>query len=623
MSATTIRLYKEVRMMAEPWALLLFFALLQLLRPLTASSLPGAEAFGVVLSMIGRIGFPLAVAMVAGVSLGNELQYGTLSLLLGQPESRTRIWLEKMAVLVAAMLSAGALYLYCGWRADFIEPILVVLLAMAMIAVVCSSVFWSLHARSTIGSGALNLAAQFTMAFVFLSFVTDFEGLSPSDAAVRNTLIAAAVVEAIYSVVTLWLGKRRFERFQVSGTAGENVLTSDDRWMPSALSRALRSRPTGALGNLIRKEFRLQAGAWIMSAPLAASWIFGLLLNTERGASLSAKYQYIELASGILVGGFTMLIAVLAGCIPMGEEANLKTHTMMMTQPVSARRQWLVKFSVAIFTSLMCAVVIPYVAAETAAAVFGLRPPLRGETWILVGALPLACTVAFACASALRHTVGAALAMFPAMFVSGFAFLVGENGGVFVRDRILHVRTLLVDSVIATYHLNPSSAGELPSVLFWFASLGGVAILLGWRMFRGHTGSPLRSIGSFMLWMAAAALMVSMTTAVAGADILGMSTRWRDSAWQPLREANQSVSALGVRLKAADAQHPLQLAPEELKLTSPLTKRWLQGSTVTIVNNNGLLEALVQFPSGLTCRTGAGVAGRAWFYNPVCWQGTR
>jgi len=62
---------------------------------------------------ISSVCFFMGIPLLATLSLGNEFQHRTLSLLLSQPVDRMKIWGEKFIVTMIAVVSAALVY-YLG-----------------------------------------------------------------------------------------------------------------------------------------------------------------------------------------------------------------------------------------------------------------------------------------------------------------------------------------------------------------------------------------------------------------------------------------------------------------------------------------------------------------------------
>lgn len=93
MNAKTTRILREARPLFWPW-----------LAAVAEGGLPLVYSLAWT-PLIYLIGF-FAVPLLATLSLGEEFQYRTLSLLLSQPVDRMDIWGEKLSVTLVAVVSA-------------------------------------------------------------------------------------------------------------------------------------------------------------------------------------------------------------------------------------------------------------------------------------------------------------------------------------------------------------------------------------------------------------------------------------------------------------------------------------------------------------------------------------
>ena len=136
------RVLKEARALFWPWCAITFAGLLPLL--------PLPSGIGDVSLLIATAGFWIGIPLMATLSLGNEFQHRTLSLMLSQPVDRGRIWGEKSTVTICAVLSTLLVYapVFHGALQQEFEFWLIP--ASWIVITVCSAMFWTLVARSTI-----------------------------------------------------------------------------------------------------------------------------------------------------------------------------------------------------------------------------------------------------------------------------------------------------------------------------------------------------------------------------------------------------------------------------------------------------------------------------------------
>jgi polyhydroxybutyrate depolymerase len=168
---------------------------------------------------------------------------------------------------------------------------------------------------------------------------------------------------------------------------------------------------------------------------------------------------------------FAPLVAILAGSLSIWEEKTSGTQSWHMTLPVSARRQWLIKLTMALFTGLACAVLLPVFVMVVLGFIFGTSfmfveqamgglmiaggsiglagGPLFGFLFLFVNqTVPgllltalLLTVAAFWCACAVRGTVRAVLWYVPAI---GAGLLAGRCGG--------WIAPKLLELVVSKFH---------------------------------------------------------------------------------------------------------------------------------------------------------------------------
>src|SRR5258706_1689310 len=104
MTVPSTVLLKETRPLLGPWFLVT-------LAGVTPVLLPFSSYFGVfMINLIYQAGFWIGLPLLATLSLGNEFQYGTVSMLLSQPVDRMKIWNTKWFVAVTPVISSAIAY---------------------------------------------------------------------------------------------------------------------------------------------------------------------------------------------------------------------------------------------------------------------------------------------------------------------------------------------------------------------------------------------------------------------------------------------------------------------------------------------------------------------------------
>jgi hypothetical protein len=619
MTAKTTRILKEARPLFWPWCAVAMAGALPLVHPLDWGPL------------IVLIGF-FAVPLLATLSFGDEFQHRTFSLLLSQPVGRMDIWGEKLSVTVVAVVSA-VLVFSLALRATSFHPDRQ-LLAFAgawIVAITASATFWTLFTRSTVGGIALNIGVQ-----SFISFVVPWANLAdwlrargyllPGNPIVPSTV---TFVFLCYAGVMIWLGRRTLTGFQATGGMGsDDLLMAGPDVMPGAFAGWLRCRPTGAVLNLIRKELRLLRPVWLISLLAAVGWaclaLFGLL--HQRGSS--RNFETAVVIVGVIS---TLIIAILAGSLSLGEERTSGTHSWHMTLPVSALRQWLIKLLMALFAGFVGAGILPMLIAGR---LFGSSHSLvdvhLGTGWLL-GVLILTFA-SFWCACAANGTVSAVLWVFPVIFTLGFASDFGGRAGRELIDFVVSrfdpfANLRFANAVASSFDLLAfwrfadhfprgweSGFGALIQVLALVPAVV-FAILQSYRLFRaqlpGRTLSVVRSL-----------LPLAMMAFLCG---LGLSAYYFfvfEATQQEIRLTSDIHAAIEIILSSAvnlDATEALHLTVDDLAkahdrtktlrlLFSESTRRYLRNSRITVTPNKA-------HPSDYDyCCDRNGRSTRWWYY---------
>jgi len=540
MSSTTNRLRKEARAVFAPWCMVsLGSALALLLR--SPSLAPSGTWFLHFLGSLGVFAVFLGFPLMATLSFGSEFQHGTFSMLLSQPVSRIRIWAEKMGVTAVAVLIAAAIQVYV-WRAVLLDtfphllrdalPLCSALALATLAALISSSVYWTLVARSTMGGVALTIVVP---AIVLDGAILAERILGPMSwlAETRSVLFVATLAALGYGSLMFWLSRHKLLQFQASGSiAGSDLLTTGPAWIPQTLTGWLRCRPSGATWNLIRKEFHLQQPNWLIAPVVALSWISiavcsfvlpsprtlpqglkGPLEMSWRMEHLlqSPSVQVVAIIAFILVASGTTLMAILAGCLSLGEERTWGTHSWHMTLPLSARRQWLVKLAMAVLTSAFCTTLVPLLATGFISLIFGSHPWFSGEILSSLVGATLFTLASFWCACAVRGTSRAALWVAPVMgAVFGGGWL-GYWGGQALGPACRTVRGF----VIVTFHLRPYTLANI-APWFWVLPTVVFAVLQTYQMFRVQAQESSWHFLPRLLWLTLVAFLCSLAANAVG-----------------------------------------------------------------------------------------------------------
>jgi hypothetical protein len=391
---------------------------------------------------------------------------------------------------------------------------------------------------------------------------------------------------------------------------GDDLLMAGPDVMPGALAGWLRYRPSGAALNLIRKELRLLRPVWLISLLAAVGWacltLFGLL---HQGGS-TRSFETVVVSVGVIS---TLMIAILAGSLSLGEERTSGTHAWHLTLPVPALLQWCIKLFMALLAGFVGAWLLPLLIADRF-----LYGPSRmfadfhfGIGWLL--AVLLFTLAAFWCACAVDGTVAAVLWVIPVTCVlggAGYFAQVLANAMVIPfwgprpfeglgtdtwiasvaqsRQALNLFRNLRFDWWVesVTYrHLGVFSILENP---IFYAAIAGVpalilALVQSYRLFRTQAQAGTRRAVRNLLPLVSLVFMC-------GFSLTAFSAFWWRAGSQ-VSFFNAVIShAIEKALPAAARLHPaepLQLTVDDVAKAWfwPLedsTRRWLTGARITV-----------------------------------------
>jgi hypothetical protein len=600
----THRILKEARPLAWPWCVVMAAGLFLLFRP------PSAIAWA---GLIGLAGIPV----LATLAFGEEFEHGTFSLQLSQPIDRMEIWNEKMTgsllFILPAVLVYGIALCLPPFRANLQG---LGFYAAWIVASLASASFWTLITRSLVGGVVLNIVVT-----SLISYTVNMASWlhHPAPNMPPNATLATTFCLLIYAAWTLWLGRRALARFQAVGSAaGDDLLTAVT---PQTLAGWLRPRPTGQVLNLIRKEIRLLQPVWLITLAASIGWACLVLMRLHHAGKSTEIFQIIVVSMAAIS---TLMIAILAGSLSLGEEKTSGTHAWQLTLPAPALLLWRIKLLMAMLAGVVGAWLLPVLITHN------LRDPSDtfmgmdfSTLWLLVVfALTFA---AFWCACAVDGTVAAVLWVIPVACVLGGAgyfaqelanamltpiwgpkpfagsgsdaWLVSVSQSRQVLNLFGNLRFDWWAESVTYRHLEALSILENP--IFYMAIVGVPALILAlvqsFRLFRTQAQVGTRRVVRNLLPLV---LLVFLC----GFFFTAFSAFW----WRAASEVNILNGATGraiqISLPAAAKLHPagpLQLTGDDVAKAWPWpleesVRRWLTGARIIVTPDKG-------HPTGFFC----------------------
>ena len=296
------------------------------------------------------------------------------------------------------------------------------------------------------------------------------------------------------------------------------------------------------------------------------------------------------------------MIAILAGSLPLGEEKMSGTHAWQLTLPVSARRQWFIKLSMALFAGFIGAGLVPLLIAGRLLGSSHMLADVHVGRDLLVGAV-LLTFAAFWCACAVKGTVPAVLWALPVMIALYFAGELGKWAGpaltnlFFSRfDPFSNVKFAeAVSSIFETFPFSRSTFWEFfynrgylaPMVCAVLVSTLFLAAIQSYRLFRAELQDSALSLVRNLLPLALVTFLCSFSL-MAFFSFVGRAWNQESIAVFETIQAIEKTQSGAAKL---DATHPMQLTVEDLGKASPLSK-----STRRLLGNSHITLALEEPP---------------------------
>ena len=580
--------------------------------------IPGAGEFVSMLIALAKVTFLGGLILLASLSFGTELQQRTLPLLLSQPIDRSRLWGEKLFVLVAAIGSAvlaAALFLallsivrpFTG-EAQLALPLFetkeALLFGVFLLATVCSCGFWTLVAGSSIGGFVFTIAGQFLAAAVIIAPLAWIHARDESfdDS---QTFPALTVTLLVYSVILLWLSWRKFLRLEVrSHRGGYAAAGYGAAWQKLPWSNLLVCRPREKLRNLIRKELHLEKPVFLLATVFVGCWLAACLVQWLR------PKQNIIYVFDVMSSLYAPLTALLAGCVPLGEEKGLELTAAQLALPFSQRVQWLVKLAVGAGTAAALCLVLPFSLFLATGMLFdistsGLMNPKDHGLEALAAVSGLAFLAAFWAISMTPNTVRGALVAVCGLIGLGACAALGAWFGQLSNGW----QTGALVTIMCHLQLAPdvlqARAGSVAPVILCFMT-GGIVLLSLCQSLIQFRKSVENRPRLFVYSLALGTLVIGLV--FWSIDFVSSVSRLPDS--DPIQELR---SGLDVFLSRKGQTHqdeqlvPAQELEERIRI-SELTRIWMRNAKVSCrflparTFNNGdttySYQACIAFPNG-------------------------
>jgi hypothetical protein len=361
---------KELQSLAVPAGVVLAVALVARAGA-TSGAAPAWSPLrsGMLSGMLFELAFFVGPPTIAAWSLGTEFRHGTLTLLLSQPVSRSRVWLTKW--LVSAAVMAAVMTVEYLLAPEFhTAPSRLRTSLLLYLAVAASAPLATVVARSTVGGMAVTLAAMFWFELP-ISYAWAYRSGRPFPSQLWMGDPVLDVARVAYAAFTAWLGWRAFAGFETVERNSMSLSASAG----SADWSLLRARRSGVIANLVRKELVLFRPLFLVAAVFVVTWLLAYAFTTPGTPTAAVA------AVGMLLV-YVPIAGVLSGTISMAEEMSLGVRAWQLTVPVAARTQWAVKLVVCLSMAFMLVLVLP--ATMAAVAPVGAMPYLDPRAFFRV-----------------------------------------------------------------------------------------------------------------------------------------------------------------------------------------------------------------------------------------------
>lgn len=286
--------------------------------------------------------FGAGMIALGAYSIGHEYVHRTLGLMLTLPAERRRVFVVKLVVLGAMVLSLAGYASLLRLFAPDVPPWLVAVGAL------CLAPSFTMLSRNPLAAVMFSIwISIMLLAAVMMILVGRWD--APADVERAAFVIWWRVMVVVFAGGAV-LGWRLFKRLEWVEAGVEISLP----WRPGTTRDIAPARP---LWQLLTKELRLQRMAFGLAAWYLVVFAAEVVIRLVRpDADLPV------LASATL--GYWLCLPVLMGSIASAEERQLGTRAWQLLLPSPAWQQWAVKAGTVFGLTLLLGIAVPVLALQ-------------------------------------------------------------------------------------------------------------------------------------------------------------------------------------------------------------------------------------------------------------------
>jgi len=353
----SIVLRKELRLLLPAWVATVVMTTV----PAWCTHAAWFARNGLAVGIVSIACFALGTLFLALSPFGQEISFGTFSLMLAQPQTRRRLWWIKMAALAAAVaLSLAAMCLSWQLRTRGIVMMKNMPFSSVLTGFGPLAGFDALLAMVVVSSGLWTtlLFRQVTAAFWFSLFVPAailvlvqwLTGDGP------QALPAEVVVMGVYSIAGFALAGRLFLRAQDTPWGNEEVSLPASRGRSLRLLAPVFQQRRGSWAALLGKELQMQQVTVIMAAVLGLIYLAAILVLARKHSWLNGFMAGL----GELFWMPWLLVPLMIGSAAVAEERRLNTLPGQLCLPARKRTLFGMKLAVVLYLGVVFGAVMPW-----------------------------------------------------------------------------------------------------------------------------------------------------------------------------------------------------------------------------------------------------------------------